>query len=756
MIVETLVKEIIKILLNPLFNAISKNFEVLNFLSQYKKLELKNGDFDSIYVHALIEFNSQKDNSKVLGFFADKDIINSYKCGDYLIPDKFKPNLDRALHTLKLLELKRYSYLDDFMPLVEEFTEIFRSLTLQSSSPILLKIYNEQKKTLKLILEDNQKKSKSYQIQQYITRTIKAYNTCFENGQLYIDMIGETKKEQKTFTKKYNLLTLDELAEFEEKEARPVFIKKVFDPIDEYIDNWLIINSSNILVILGEYGTGKTTLCRHLFAKYGALFLRENLNNRIPFFFPLRNFEYHLESFITSQLANENISSLNYVEFNEMASAGQFIVFFDGFDEMTQKIDTDEKKKNFQKLRNFAESNKSSKVIVTCRNEYFNSYEEIISIFKHRDTSIVSLLYVKPFNSNQISKFIRKHSKDPAIIEEKIKEIYDLADLAKRPVLLQLIVDYLPKILKSKGNDKVKIKSVDLYFTCINEELKRKDLNFILPNRYRLQILKNICLWLFHNSSLSFDIVTVGEDLELINYFKTNTPWEYEKYLNEFLTFTFLINDSKNTYRISHKSFRDYLVALELINEINIGSANHLIKSRISDEIKNFIIELEPNKDNLLKFIIDSKVLNSSQNWLGCNSATILLSIKSSSLKGKDLSYCDLRNVDFRQADITKTKFSNSNLSNCMFNSSILSCNYIGANFNEVYLDFNQQRIKDLNFLYDMPGIKTLSVWNNYISDLSPVSSQKNIKELFLWSNPITRKQLEIIRNEMPECKIEY
>lgn len=756
MILESILKELIKIIINPLLDSFKKNYTLLNYLSQFKKLELKNGDFDSIYVHTLIEFSTQNNNSKIVEFFASSDIVNSYKKGIYLNNERFKIILDDNLHTLKILELKKYEFLDEFMPIVNNFTEIFESITIQSSSPLLLKIFNEQKKTFKTILEENYKKSVPYQISEYLKRIIFEYNSAFNKEELYIDIIGETRTERKTFNKKYGLLTLEEISELEKKEARPFFIKKKFDPIDIYVDDWLNSKSSNILVILGEYGTGKTTLCRHLFAKYGNLFLRNNFNYKIPFLFPLRNFEQNIDSFIINQLTRENISNLNNIEFSEMAAEGKLIIFFDGFDEMTQKIDSDEKKKNFQKLRIFAESNINSKIIITCRTEYFNSYEDIISTFKHRDSSIASIVYINPFTPRQISEFVKSHSSNPSLIESKIKEIYDLEDLAQRPVLLQLIVDYLPTILKNKEEKDVKIKSVDLYFTCITEELKRKDLNFILPNKYRLQILKNICLWLYHNNTLAFNIFTIGEELELMKYFNTKTPWEYEKYLNEFLTFTFLINDSKNIYRISHKSFRDYLVALELIQEINSGIANHIIKSKITDEIKNFIIELNPNKDNLLRFIYKSKEINKSQNWIGSNSASILLELKSKRLFKKDFSYCDLRNVDFSNVDISETIFNHANLSNCKLNSSILRCNYENANFNNAYLQFSMQNIEDLSFILNMCEINTLSIWNNHISDISPLYYLKNIKDIFIWSNPISNDDIETLKRNFPDCNIKF
>jgi hypothetical protein len=51
---------------------------------------------------------------------------------------------------------------------------------------------------------------------------------------------------------------------------------------------------------------------------------------------------------------------------------------------------------------------------------------------------------------------------------------------------------------------------------------------------------------MFFQDELSFDTGLLEGELNLKQYFKTERAWEFEKYLNEFLTLPFLIREADN------------------------------------------------------------------------------------------------------------------------------------------------------------------------------------------------------------------
>ena len=258
-------------------------------------------------------------------------------------------------------------------------------------------------------------------------------------------------------------------------------------------------------------------------------------------------------------------------------------------------------------------------------------------IFRYQNKENYQFLLLSPFNDEQIQSYLQKKTVNPDFYWQQIKNIFELHDLAKRPVLLDLIIRYLPELITEMPENKPRIKATDLYQRCLEDELDRKseDLTFKVPGKYRVEILQRISLIMYHTNTLSIDIQLDEIRLNLKKYFETKTEWEFEKHLNEFLSFTFLLREADYVFRISHKSFRDYLVASTLIKEIKNDNPIDFSKTKLSAEIINFIVELNPNKNHLLKWVLNSKKLSESNQWLGSNSANILLRIEKTALKIK-------------------------------------------------------------------------------------------------------------------------
>ncbi|UCH97635.1 MAG: NACHT domain-containing protein, partial [Candidatus Aminicenantes bacterium] len=658
--------------------------------------------------------------------------------------------LEYQLHYNKKLSLLNYIYKNakDLEPEIKGFCNLFEYFTLQTANPLMLKKYNEDKKFQVEMLEDKERKSFDFQVEQYLQRLKHDFQKDFLDKNHYIDLNAETRVEKKArevFHKLEKEDLIEKLREKEREKPDEPYESIVYKPLDTFINQWLADDSQNLLVILGEYGTGKTTFLRHMAHQVASNRLEPgseksicDKKNRLPLFFPLRYFEKNIEPFIVNQFSKEGISDINFAGFKQRIANDEFFILLDGFDEMTQKIDADEKSKNFDKIRQLIESSEKSKIILTVREEYFRSQTDLHEVFKHTDKKNYQFIYLLPFNDDQIQQYLETHTDNPYYYWKQIQEIFDLHDLAKRPVLLQLIVDYLPELIKEKG-EKETINASDLYNKCIRDELRRKnELDFIIPNKYRLEILQKLAVWMFLNDAVNFDTGLLERELNLKQYFKTDRAWEFEKYLNEFLTFTFLIREADNRYRISHKSFRDYLTAQAFVIEINSGKIEHFARNRTTEEINHFILEQKPGKEALLNLVLNARDLPEERQWQGTNAAAILLSIDKKILKGRDLSRCQLTYVDFKYCDLSGTKFQNANLGNCSFTKSILSAIFQGTNVENSSLAFDYYKISDITFIKEFKGLSRLGLWFNEINDISPIRELKNLTVLWINYNPIT------------------
>jgi uncharacterized protein YjbI with pentapeptide repeats len=459
----------------------------------------------------------------------------------------------------------------------------------------------------------------------------------------------------------------------------------------------------------------------------------------------LRDFEKKIEPYIVDQFSKEGITDIDFPGFLQRINNDELVILLDGFDEMTQKIDADEKARNFEKIRRLIDSSDKSKIILTVRQEYFQSAGDIDAVFRHRDKANYHFVHLLPFDDDQIRQYLETHTNDPDYYWKQIKTVFDLHDLAKRPVLLQLIVDYLPKVIEEKGKNKP-IAASDLYDKCIDGELRRKssELVLIIPNKYRREILEKLAVWMFDHDQLNFDTGSSEIRGLLKRYFKIDRDWEYEKYLNDFLTFSFLIREADYQFRISHKSFRDYLTACAFVREITGGKIQYFAKNRTTEEINRFIVEQigkeKKTMEVLLDLVLKSRIggLTGENQWQGTNGANILLKIDPDILKNRDLAGCRLAFVDFRDCDLTGTDFGEADLSDCSFNKTVLSARFKNTNAANSRLYLFDSRLTDIAFLKEFRNLSYLNLGSNKLTDISALEVLKNLNHLDLYNNQLT------------------
>ena len=495
-------------------------------------------------------------------------------------------------------------------------------------------------------------------LDQYLDRLIKNYETD-EISQYYIDLIAQ------------------------DDERMP---RKIFDPMDDYVNERMVDVESNHLSILGEYGTGKTSFCRKLAHDLAIKYTEDPLNHRIPILINLRDYSkvMSVRQLITDLLINEyGLRGIDYPLFEKMNEEGLFLMIFDGFDEMAQKVLFDVAYSNFNKIAELAKPQKS-KVILTCRTEFFRTHEKekeiLLDVDKRKNFDIV---YLREFNDDQIKEFLEKRV---PLIEagkekklgweyyfEKIQNVFDLKDLAKRPVLLDLITRYLPQLIE-KGE---KINASTLYQTAIQEELKRRLTvgKTIIEREDRLKLMKLLAMWMYNHDKLSIHYEEIPELLDLKKNFDLKTRTDIEYHLNDFLTCSFLTRDPDGNYRFSHKSFVDFLVAWKFTDDIKGYSKADFMQKKVTYEVMQFMKDFEINHERLYQWIEFTKGKSFSETqYLGGNAVSILNELgEDFAKKGFDFSQTVLDYANFHSQDLTSLAFRKASLENTNLNNTILA-----------------------------------------------------------------------------------
>jgi hypothetical protein len=479
---------------------------------------------------------------------------------------------------------------------------------------------------------------------------------------------------------------------------------------EELVANWISASGEQRLAILGDYGSGKSTLCKRIACELSRAYLTatDKRRQRIPILIHLRDFprgHADLEALMINHLSRRClIPNPNWFAFKAMNEAGLFVLIFDGFDEMAIRSHRDAVEKNLNEISKLA-SSPNSKVMLTSRPEYFfteSEEEEILEptniLFHQRRYRRASLL---PFGPDEIREFLRKRI---SLIEKpkypweyyhkKIEDIPGLSDLSQRPVLLEMVAKTLPALIE--GNQP--IDRPLLYRTYIEGEIKRQTIEkgryvlLSLEDRFKLmQLLAKEFLDRKHTG------LTASAIMELVRgHLSERQREELEGHLADFLTLSFLTREG-DTYRFSHRTIMEYLGAKTVAEELVRGEFDLLEKAKLTEEVCGFLLEMHPPLQLLWNWV----KLSRPGGYLNSNALMILHRAGNSFVK-KDLSRAQFNDVrvaeinlvqanlystTLRNSDLRRARLGEANLGRADLTEAVLAeANLIGANLAEADL----------------------------------------------------------------------
>jgi hypothetical protein len=340
----------------------------------------------------------------------------------------------------------------------------------------------------------------------------------------------------------------------------------LFQAIDQFLED----PDVNHLTILGDFGTGKSCCAMELIMR-----LLERGGPRTPLFFSLRDYQHveTLQSIVTKGLTEKyGILNFNYPAFLRLLEEGRLLLIFDAFDELAT---LSERWATVASLRRLNEAVRGrSKVILTCRTHYFTTQaaeregiagsmprggELFAEVEGRRNYSIV---YLEPFSQEQIREFVHRHHPDSTdAVMEQIGRLPGVKDLATRPVLLEMILKTLPRLLKEAGP----LNLATLYETFtrlwIGEDVAKGG---ALTPQDKLRFSQALAIKLnqddlprIHYSALE---EYVGDFFQKL----LRSPADRFRFDQEIRVCDFLNRDAEGYYQFAHKSFMEFFVAQEV------------------------------------------------------------------------------------------------------------------------------------------------------------------------------------------------
>lgn len=386
------------------------------------------------------------------------------------------------------------------------------------------------------------------------------------------------------------------------------------EPLENFINTWLSDKGRNHISILGDYGTGKTSFCLKFAYECAKKYKKNPLNNRIPITIPLHNYVKfgNIRQLITDLLINEyGIQINNYCAFERLLHNGKFLLILDGFDEMANKVEKNTILENFKELKKLAVPN--SKTILTCRTHYFKTEKEIDELLELKEEPLLAseirkkkgfeIIYLCRLEECQIEGYLKLHFHDNwNQYLAQIQHIYNLKELAKTPIFLDLVIKTLPKLKKIK--DEV-ITSTRLYEIYTNFWIEREDEKSLITQADKTLFMEELAFQLYINKRFSIHFDELSDTIR--KYF-SNIPLEHLDY--DIRNCSFLNCDKQGYYQFSHRSFMEFFVAKKIAREIEKEDYSTFGKEYLSFEIDRFLSDI----------LIKSGNINMVINWLESHS----------------------------------------------------------------------------------------------------------------------------------------
>ncbi|MBE9572628.1 MAG: SUMF1/EgtB/PvdO family nonheme iron enzyme [Proteobacteria bacterium] len=365
--------------------------------------------------------------------------------------------------------------------------------------------------------------------------------------------------------------------------------------LHDYVRKWLNDPDRKPLAVLGDYGIGKTSFC-------------------YKFAFDLTESQY---TPIVVELKNAREKGWREVIEEEVRNSSgdgtqSTLLVLDGFDELSLRFD---KATVVKEIENLADATRAyQKLIVTSRTRFFRSEEE------EKETLVwkamkwpgkrgprplghprFERIYISAFDDEQIKDYLNRclgKKEAEKFWNETVEGVFDVKDLARRPILLEHIVYDLDAIKNIKG----RVTPGKLYNT-ITERWREREEQRVPPSieleRKEEKIPRNIMLfmeelahWMFTQEKDRLHFNTLKDAIN--KYFDDETKdmlrWSLDNLDYQMRNCSFLSrNAAEGYYAFAHRSFIEYFVARKLSREIPEDKAEEI---KITDETALFVSEL--------------------------------------------------------------------------------------------------------------------------------------------------------------------
>ncbi len=396
----------------------------------------------------------------------------------------------------------------------------------------------------------------------------------------YLDWL-EAEVKSREIDKKYVPLACTK-EEFDSSSQRQIGVSRYDERdgwIDGYIDLWLDDPAKEHISILGEFGTGKTWFAFHYawtaLQRYLDAQKRGVERPRLPLVITLRDYAkaLNVENVLAGFFFTQHNIRLNSEVFDQLNSMGKLLLIFDGFDEMAAKCDRQQMINNFWELAKVVAP--GAKVILTCRTEHFPEAKEGRALLNAElqastanltgETPQFEVLELEKFNDEQIRQVLLFQA-EPATVEHVMSNP-QLLDLARRPVMTELILEALPDIEAGKPVDMSRV-----YLYAVQRKMERdiKAERTFTSLADKLYFLCELSWEMLSTDEMSLNYRLFPDRIRRLFGSIVQEEKDLDHWHFDMMGQTMLIRNADGDYTPAHRSLLEFFVAYKFAAELGV------------------------------------------------------------------------------------------------------------------------------------------------------------------------------------------
>jgi len=466
-------------------------------------------------------------------------------------------------------------------------------------------------------------------------------------------------------------------------------------PLRDYVKDWLADDSQNLLVILGDFGIGKTSYTLKLASELAEKRKLEKAGI-IPVRIELKNYRETLsyEKMLVNHLLEHKVTTTSNDAFDFLLRTGEVLLMLDAFDEMAVQVNELVTKANFGELYKAVKG--KAKVILTCRTHYFREHPEVESLIYdihapegfrtpggtalYRSISgrkNCKICFLLPFDygrlldsdGGKVGEYLHKalgKEKEDAL--KMLNKNWGMRDLATRPVLLSMIAQSFRELSKMGDISS----TAALYEVYIQKWIERDDIRTNLTKEGKEKFAEVLAskLWLENRERIHYSELRPLVEQHFKS--KIRVPLDAEYAEHEVRTASFLTRDMEGNYRFAHKSFMEFFLAQKFAEEIKGNRIIDFAREEITIEVADFLAGMIKDEGSLYALIRNKPP--EEVGYVCANVVSVLKAIKKGNLAGADFSNCVLSNANFFEISSWWDYYGN-------------PCSLAGADFSNAYID---------------------------------------------------------------------